>query len=52
MPQIPEKPRTMPVHTHARLLEEALQAEIRAGDAYTNWLQRLAARVESRDVNS
>jgi len=42
----------MPVHTHARLLEEALQAEIRAGDAYTNWLQRLAARVESRDVNS
>ena len=49
---LPEKPRGMPVHIYARLLEEALQAEIRAGDAYTNWLQRLAARVESRDVNS
>jgi len=49
---LPEKPWGMQVHTYARLLDEVLQAEMRAGDAYTNWLQRLAARVESRDVNS
>jgi hypothetical protein len=42
---VPEKPKRMTVRTYARLLEEVLQAEIAADEAYTEWLQRFVARV-------
>ena len=35
----------MQARTYTRLLEEALQAEIAADEAYTEWLQRFVARV-------
>ena len=39
----------MQARTYTRLLEEALQAEIAADEAYTDWLQQFAARVGSRN---
>jgi hypothetical protein len=35
----------MPALTYAHRLEELLQAEIAADEAYTAWFQRFAARI-------
>jgi hypothetical protein len=48
---LPEKPRWMPVSTYARLLDEVLQAEIAADEAYTEWLQRFVARSGNRHLD-
>jgi len=45
---VPKKPKGMSVPAYARLLEAALQAEIRAYDAATAHIQQLAAWIENR----
>ena len=45
---VPKKPKGMSVPAYARLLEAALQAEIRAYDAGTAHIQQLAACIENR----
>jgi hypothetical protein len=38
----------MPADTYAQLLEEALQAEILANEACTDWLHQFVARIVDR----
>jgi hypothetical protein len=44
---LPEKPKGMWARTYGRLLNEILQAEIRANEAQANRFQRLVTQVDN-----